>query len=382
MKRLIGLVFAALLTVAAHAADVKISALPAGSALAGTEAVPAVQSGATVQTSPSAIGTYLNSASGTLTNKTISGSSNTLSAIGLSSLASQSNNTVLGNISGSSAAPSALNPGQIQNMVGTVLSAVVATTANITLSGLQAIDGWTTLAGDVVLVTGQTTASQNGLWIAASGAWTRSPNMPTGLIIPVGCQISVYIQRGTLFHGYSAFLPITVSPLTVGTSSLSFTILSPNLATTSVSGAVTISTTARTKVASIVSNPQASGNCVTFADSTGGLSDPGDVATGISGPCVFNTHNHLLPPGVGGTTPTTNHGTMDTNSTDNRGVITALSAVTSVTVTFVTAFDYPPSCGGSTSAATAVGVSSIGGSNNTVTFSMAALTGTLYWYCW
>ncbi len=42
----------------AHAAEIAISALPSGSALTGTEAVPAVQSGATVKTTPSAIKTY------------------------------------------------------------------------------------------------------------------------------------------------------------------------------------------------------------------------------------------------------------------------------------------------------------------------------------
>lgn len=42
-----------------QAADVKISAMPAGSALAGTEQIPAVQGGATVKTTPAAIKTYV-----------------------------------------------------------------------------------------------------------------------------------------------------------------------------------------------------------------------------------------------------------------------------------------------------------------------------------
>lgn len=40
-------------------ADVKISALPAATALAGTEAVPVVQSGVTVRTTPDAFETFL-----------------------------------------------------------------------------------------------------------------------------------------------------------------------------------------------------------------------------------------------------------------------------------------------------------------------------------
>lgn len=50
----------------------------------------------------------------------------------------------------------------------------VATTANITLSGTQTIDGIAVVAGDRVLVKDQTTTSQNGIYIVAAGAWTRS----------------------------------------------------------------------------------------------------------------------------------------------------------------------------------------------------------------
>jgi len=48
-----------------------------------------------------------------------------------------------------------------------------ATTANITLSGLAAIDGYTPVASDRILVKNQTTASQNGIYTAASGAWLK-----------------------------------------------------------------------------------------------------------------------------------------------------------------------------------------------------------------
>jgi hypothetical protein len=50
----------------------------------------------------------------------------------------------------------------------------VATLANITLSGLQTIDGYTTLVGDRVLVKNQSNAANNGIYLASATAWSRS----------------------------------------------------------------------------------------------------------------------------------------------------------------------------------------------------------------
>ena len=56
---------------------------------------------------------------------------------------------------------------------------IVATTSNITLSGLQVIDTYTTLLNDRVLVFNQTNAAQNGVYLAQTGAWTRSMDYAT-----------------------------------------------------------------------------------------------------------------------------------------------------------------------------------------------------------
>lgn len=55
----------------------------------------------------------------------------------------------------------------------------VATTANITLSGTQTIDGVALSAGQRVLVKNQSTASQNGIYVVAAGAWSRAPDADT-----------------------------------------------------------------------------------------------------------------------------------------------------------------------------------------------------------
>jgi hypothetical protein len=56
---------------------------------------------------------------------------------------------------------------------------LAATTANITLSGAQTIDTVSIVAGDRVLVKNQTDDYENGIYVAAAGAWSRSPDADT-----------------------------------------------------------------------------------------------------------------------------------------------------------------------------------------------------------
>lgn len=55
----------------------------------------------------------------------------------------------------------------------------VATTANITLSGLQTIDSVAVAANDRVLVQNQTALAENGIYGAATGAWARTLDADT-----------------------------------------------------------------------------------------------------------------------------------------------------------------------------------------------------------
>lgn len=58
-------------------------------------------------------------------------------------------------------------------------TARAATTANITLSGAQTIDGVACVAGDRVLVKNQSAPADNGVYVVASGAWTRAADAST-----------------------------------------------------------------------------------------------------------------------------------------------------------------------------------------------------------
>ncbi len=93
-------------------------------------------------------------------------------------------------------------------------------TANIAaLSGLLTIDGITLVAGDRVLVKNQTTGSANGIYVAASGAWTRATDADADAEVTSG--LSVMITEGSTLAGTQWRLN-TADPIVVGTTSLSF----------------------------------------------------------------------------------------------------------------------------------------------------------------
>lgn len=74
-------------------------------------------------------------------------------------------------------------------------SCVAATTTNIaTLSGLLTIDGITLTAGQRVLVKNQTLSQNNGIYIADSGAWTRSSDADTWAEL---VSAFTFIEEGT-----------------------------------------------------------------------------------------------------------------------------------------------------------------------------------------
>lgn len=93
----------------------------------------------------------------------------------------------------------------------------VATTGNITLSGTQTIDGVAVVAGDRVLVKDQTTASANGIYVVAAGAWARAADMDAAAEF---LNSTVLVQQGTTGQGDIYTESATVA--TVGTSTVTF----------------------------------------------------------------------------------------------------------------------------------------------------------------
>lgn len=93
-----------------------------------------------------------------------------------------------------------------------------ATTANITLSGTQTIDGIVLNVNDRVLVKNQTTASQNGLYAVASGAWTRVTDADTAGELQ---GASVFVDEGSTLA--NTLWVQTNDNITLGTSNVTWT---------------------------------------------------------------------------------------------------------------------------------------------------------------
>ncbi|MDX0523038.1 hypothetical protein GOC82_19170 [Sinorhizobium medicae] len=118
----------------------------------------------------------------------------------------------------------------------------VATTANITISGEQTVDGVVT-SGSRVLVKNQSAAAQNGIYVTAAGAWARATDADSASEL---LGVATFVSGGTA-NGGKQFICTTKTPITVGTTALTFrefsdqSALNANLAIAQAAAAVAVS---------------------------------------------------------------------------------------------------------------------------------------------
>jgi hypothetical protein len=94
-----------------------------------------------------------------------------------------------------------------------------ATTANITLSGTQTVDGVSLSAGDRILVKDQSDATENGIYIVDASAWSRADDMDEGSEFPAA---AVFVTAGTVNDNLGFVCTNDTDP-TLGTDNIEFT---------------------------------------------------------------------------------------------------------------------------------------------------------------
>ena len=110
--------------------------------------------------------------------------------------------------------------------------ALVTTTGNITLSGLQTVDGIALVAGNRVLVKNQSNTAQNGIYVASSGAWSYASD---GNVYADYPSAFLFVEEGTTWAG-SAWVCTSQPGGTLGTTPVTFTQFSNNATYTAGTG--------------------------------------------------------------------------------------------------------------------------------------------------
>ncbi|EZP31917.1 MULTISPECIES: phage tail protein [unclassified Pseudomonas] len=94
-----------------------------------------------------------------------------------------------------------------------------ATTANISLVGLQTIDGVALAVGDRVLVKNQAAAKDNGPYVVAVGSWVRAKDADSNAKITP--NLTVAVEAGST-QADTIWQLVTDAPIVVGTTALTF----------------------------------------------------------------------------------------------------------------------------------------------------------------
>lgn len=130
------------------------------------------------------------------------------------------NSQRLTNVADPTAGTDGVNRNYVDNLVNGLdwkNSVRAATTGNITLSGTQTIDGISLVVGERVLVKDQTAGAQNGLYLVASGAWTRTTDADGNSEITP--RTTVAVEEGTT-NGGSKFTVTNTGAIVIGTTAI------------------------------------------------------------------------------------------------------------------------------------------------------------------
>lgn len=184
-----------------------------------------------------------------------------------------------------------------------------ATTAAISLSGTQTIDGVALVANDRCLVKNQASAASNGIWSVQSGSWTRVTDADASAEISGG--ILVYVEAGTV-NQHCIFAMTTTGAISIGSTSLNFGM---------VAGALDVDTTAGdVSTTKHGYAPKAPNDATKFLDGTGAYSTPAGGGGSSVPRMSFSTFFETLSRFQSGTSGSGATQTLSTDGVDqNKG---------------------------------------------------------------
>ena len=90
---------------------------------------------------------------------------------------------------------------------------------NLATAGLLTIHGVTLVDGDRVLVTSQTNATENGIYVAHPGSWVRALDMDTSAEIP---RAATLVSEEDTSYGHTAWVCTNADGVVVGTDNITF----------------------------------------------------------------------------------------------------------------------------------------------------------------
>lgn len=195
--------------------------------------------------------------------------------------------------------------------------------SNVTLSGTQTIDGVALAVNDRVLLTGQTTGAQNGLWTVQSGSWTRPSDWAAATSQKEGAYVLVD-PDGTTYKN-SKWYCTNTGTITVDTTSTAWV---QDTSGASYSNGQGLSLTGSTFAVKLGNGMTFDGsNNVTLSPATGGLLTVAAGGVGITNSSsaaqliVSNASNQAAWVSASGDVTVSNAGVFAVNNTAGTGFL-------------------------------------------------------------
>lgn len=182
--------------------------------------------------------------------------------------------------------------------ISAIPSVMALSNTNIaSLSGTMTVDGVALVAGNRVLLTGQTNKVQNGVWIVSTGAWTRPTNANDYITGGSASGKYVFIEQGANFASEGWICTAVVGSDIIDTSPVSFTQFSGLGEVVAGNGLITSGTNGNSIAVNLASASGlqfTSGALDTLLSATGGLQKG---ASGLS--IKVNTNNTVATDALG-----------------------------------------------------------------------------------